>query len=361
MKKQTTLHPAGHGGDILAAAQAAGLSPESILDFSASINPFGPPPGLTEYLFDQWEKVTHYPDPSCRDFLWAVKKAYRPANPVLAGNGAAELIYLVCRLAAPGKVLLPAPTFSLYAKAAQAAGAQAEHVVFGPESGYHVNIDVLRRQVRQVRPRLVILCNPNNPTGFLHGREEVLELYRECREAGSLLMVDEAFLEFCPDHDNLTLLREKGSHLVLRSLTKMFSLPGLRLGFISGPGELLAKMAVLRDPWSVSAIAQLAGEYVLRDKLFVLQSVKDIARLREKLAEQIAATEGFSVFPAAANYLFVQTKWPKVQEYLLRRGILVRDCGTFLGLDSGYIRVAVRSEEENSRLLAALSAIPEGM
>lgn len=361
MNESTKLHPAGHGGDIMAAAEAAGLPPESILDFSASINPFGPPPGLPEFLARHWERITRYPDPSCRAFIAAVKKAYHPVNPVLAGNGAAELIYLACRLAAPGKVLLPAPTFSLYAKAARAAGAEVEQVVFGPESGFHVDVDVLGRHVRWLRPSLVILCNPNNPTGFLHRKEEVLALYRECEAAGSLFMVDEAFLEFCPEHDRLTLLGEKGNMLVLRSLTKMFALPGLRLGFISGPEKALAQMAALRDPWGVSAVAQLAGEYVLADMDFVRQSVNGMIRLRERLAEGIAQVGGFLVFPSAANYLFIKSSYTGVQEFLLKRGILVRDCGTFYGLDSRYLRVAVRSEEENRRLLAAISAIPGEM
>ncbi len=356
------MHPYGHGGDIWTAAAAAGAAPEEVLDYSANINPLGPPPGLMAFLAGRLEEITRYPDPGCRRFLQAVRERYRPAHDPVAGNGAGELICLLLRALAPGRVMLPAPTFTLYARAALAAGMEVVYQPTRREDFFQPDIEAFCRCIKKAAPAVVMVCNPNNPTGALYSREDLQRLAEAAEFAGALLVVDEAFLEFCPGHDELTMLGAGGNVAVLRSLTKIFALPGLRLGFLTVPEPLAERIKGLRDPWSVNALAQSAGEYVLADTAFVRRTVSEVAELRAALGGGIAKAGHFAVFPSAANFLFLQDRRGKGdwQQALLRDLVLIRDCACYEGLDRSYYRVAVRSATDNGRLLAALDRAAGG-
>lgn len=348
----------GHGGDIWTASVSAGINPEEILDFSANINPLGPPPGLFEYLTEKLREIVRYPDPVCRSLQTAIRRRYNPTGDILAGNGAGELIYLLPRLVAPAPVLLAAPTFTLYEKAVRAAGCAVSYYMSDHQRDFSLDMDGFCREIARVKPGLVILCNPNNPTGTLLSRKEVLAAADVCSKVGSLLAVDEAFLEFYPGHDEITMLQvpNKGV-VVLRSMTKMFALPGLRLGFITGEPSLLKRLNSLRDPWSVNALAQRAGEYVLADDSFLKKSSALMTAAAEELAEQLTKVPGLTVYPPSANYIFLKStniKVPTLQKKIIREGILLRNCSNYHGLDDSYFRVAVRGLKENERLVRAL-------
>ncbi|MBS4021053.1 MAG: threonine-phosphate decarboxylase [Dethiobacter sp.] len=359
------MHPHGHGGDILTAAELAGLPPDGILDFSANINPLGPPPGLFDYLVEKLPEITRYPDPACRRLCAAIREHYRPRTDFIPGNGAGELIYLLLRTVAPTSVLISVPTFTLYEKAALAAGCRVFHYQTVNESGFQLDVASFCAEVRRQRPGLVILCNPNNPTGTLLNREEILAIAKEVAAGNGLLLVDEAFLEFNPGYDRQTLLSAPAPEniLVLCSLTKMFAIPGLRLGFLAGPGPMLEKLRALRDPWSVNSLAQLAGEFVLADPLFPHKTAEKMEKLAGRLVAGLRRLTKLEVYPPAANYILLQSQEKPavlVQQELLTEGILVRGCENWHGLDSRHFRVAVRTEEENKALLAALHKVIAG-
>lgn len=357
------MHPYGHGGDILTAAELAGLAPVGILDFSANINPLGPPPGLFEYLAQKMPAIVHYPDPACRNLCRSIREHYQPSSGFLPGNGAGELIYLMMRAVAPARVLIPVPTFTLYEKAAVASGCEVARYRTEPASRFAIDTDGFCAEIRRLRPGLVILCNPNNPTGNLLAKDAIYAVARETAEAGGLLMVDEAFLEFSSEYEQHTLLSSAPDNIfVLRSLTKMFAIPGLRLGFLAGSAPVLAVLQNLRDPWSVNTLAQLAGEFVLSDTEFVRKTAEKTQELGEKLAAELRGLSGLRVFDSAANYLLLKSEGKPgglLQRKLLEKGILVRGCESWPGLDSSFIRVAVRKEEENKTLLAALQAVTD--
>lgn len=355
----------GHGGDIWTAAESAGFSAEDILDFSANINPLGPPPGLLGYLTEKITEITRYPDPAARGFCSAVKKAYRLNGIVVPGNGAGELIYLLMHAVSPGPVLFPVPSFLLYEKAAAAAGCKIFSHMTYEDRQFRLDTTSFCDEIRQSRPKLVILCNPNNPTGTLLGRDEILDIARATRQAGGLVLVDEAFLEFCPDHAERTLLPFAGCDniAVLCSLTKMFAIPGLRLGFLTGPAPLVRRIHALRDPWSVNSLAQRAGEYVLADRNFAEATAGEVSRLAKLFAGELAQMPQLYVYPPAANYIFIRSgalNADELQSALLKKKFMIRNCGNYRGLDNRYFRLAVRSQVDNEKLLSAMRRIRGG-
>lgn len=360
-RPRATLHPYGHGGDIRTAAAVCGAEAENILDFSANLNPLGPPAGLLEYLAAKLPLVAAYPDPACRGLLEAIGGLYRPAGTVVAGNGAGELIYLLPRAVPPGPVLLPVPSFILYEKAARAAGRQIIYHVSAGAGNFAPDIRALTAKIRRYKPALTMVCNPNNPTGTLMDRRDVLRLAEACAPAGGYLAVDEAFLEFVPDWSERTVLRERAENIiVLCSLTKMYAMAGLRLGFMAAPSGVADFIKELRDPWSVNTLAQLAGEFVLRSRDFASESAGATAHLAAHLAAALAAIPALRVYKPAANYILLESRTlaaKDVQERLLRAGILIRDCGNYRGLDRYFFRVAVRGAADNERLAAEMKKV----
>ncbi|MCR3922402.1 MAG: threonine-phosphate decarboxylase CobD [Firmicutes bacterium] len=361
MKERTSLHPFGHGGDLQTAAQAYGFDPEEIIDFSANINPLGQPPGLLAYVANNLDAVSTYPDPACRKLCATIKRRYQPRHSIIVGNGAGELIYLLMRTLPDGPVLLAAPTFTLYEKAANAAGRAARYHQLQHAAHFALQIDDFCSQIVRERPALVMLCNPNNPTGAGATRADVLTVSEACAQVGAYLIVDEAFLEFHPQWHSRTLLTEAPDNvLVLCSMTKMYAIPGLRLGFLAAPDAVCAAMQNLKDPWSVNALAQLAGEFVLRDEHFINQTVETITQLAHDFYTALQAIPSIRPYRPTANYIFIEsatTPSQVLQHQLMAQKILVRDCGSYAGLEKRYVRVAVRSHAHNAALIDALNTL----
>ncbi len=322
-KKHPVSESPAHGGDIISAACFAGLAAEKILDFSSSINPLGPPPGLYDFLAENLPVITRYPDPLARQLCAAIEAHYRPYADFVPGNGAAELIFLLLRALSPRTVLLPAPTFSLYERAAMSVGSRIIFHRLTAENSFHLDYSRFCAAVRERRPELVFLCNPNNPTGELLEREQLLAIAKEVNAVGGLLAVDEAFLEFREDYRRRTLLSSSGpgNVVVLCSLTKMFAVPGLRLGFMAGPPQVINAVRAARDPWSVNALAQLAGEYVLAQKGFTEKSAAAVSALGKDLAQALSGLPWLTTALPTVNYLFLESRTLTSAE--LQRRLLV--------------------------------------
>lgn len=366
-----------HGGNVWAAARTYGLDPEEILDFSANLNPLGPPPGVLEILRDHLKAVRHYPEPRGGWLRMALASTLglSPAAVVL-GNGAAEIIYLLARILAPRTALIPAPTFSEYERAVAATGGQVEYFPLDPGSNFLLPTARLAAWLRQRRYDFLVLCNPNNPTGTLAPRGEVEFLVGEAERAGTFVLLDESFIEFTEDGERGYVGPERGSIIrgerawpenlfLLRSFTKMYALPGLRLGYGVGPEELIDKIEAARDPWSVNALAQWAGLRCLEEKEHVQRTRKVVRESRETLRRYLSLLSGVKPYPSAANFILCDLRAsrltaPEVSERAARRGVLIRDCSNFPCLDDYYIRVAVRLREENLRLVEILSAVLRG-
>jgi threonine-phosphate decarboxylase len=345
-------HPGGrhHGAHGNLVSRSLDVHVGELLDFSQNINPFGAPMEALEAARRAlYEESGRYPDLDYRELREALAGYLGVSTQkIVPTNGGAEALFLAARAAGPGGgALVLEPTFSEYAAAAGAAGLETvRRVARRREGGFRwdrstiENLDGIS---------VVFLCNPNNPTGDALGREEVLEVADRVREAGAVLVVDEAFADFIPEISVAD--QVDGGLWVARSFTKFFAIPGLRLGCLVCDDA--GRIQALQPSWSVNAVAAAAGIAAVRDRSFAESSVAEVARLRKDLFEALDAFADLEPFPGAANFLLV--RGPEgLSERLARRGVLVRGCEPFTGLGPGYFRVAVRGEAENERLVAAI-------
>jgi threonine-phosphate decarboxylase len=346
-----------HGGDVHRLARMLGVRVADLLDFSANINPLGYPAGVPEAVQGALVDLLHYPDRSCLE-LRRDLAAYHGCSPeeVLVGNGSTELIYLVVRALQPARALIIAPAFSEYQNSLEVAGVPYEFHLTSEGGGF-----TLDRLPEAPGAELVFLANPASPSGALLRLERLLPWLAAWNAGGVFVALDEAFIDFVEEASVKTRLRQFPRLIILRSFTKFFAIPGLRLGYVLAAPELVGKLAAVQEPWSVGALAQAAGRACLRDRDFMARTRSLIAAERRHLLEELQALPGLTPFPGEVNYLLVKITlpgWsaPRLRERLLLRGIIIRDASNFTGLDDRYFRVAVRRREENHRLLAALRA-----
>lgn len=328
------------------------MSATDFLDFSQNINPLGTPASALRAAHQALEnEVDTYPDTDYQDLREALARYLKvSAERVLPTNGGAEAIFLAARLASERvgeRALILAPTFSEYAAAARAAGLEPAHrIARRPETGFVLDEAALE-DLDGIA--VVFLCNPNNPTGGALSREAVKRLLRRVQDAGAVLIVDEAFADFAPEVSVADL--EDKNLFVARSFTKFFAIPGLRLGALVCAD--LEEARSLQPSWSVNAVAAAAGIAAVGEVDFAVATNAEVGRLRAGLVGALGSVPGVEVFPGAANFLLLRGPRGTV-ERLARAGVLVRGCGPFLGLDDEYLRVAVRKDDENQRLVDAL-------
>jgi len=350
-----------HGGTVFAVARSLGVSPDDLLDFSASINPLGPPTGVRGAVTSAFDRLVHYPDSTAAELRDALARRHGllPGT-VCVANGSTELIYLVPRLARGGRGLIVAPPFSEYAKSLSRAGLEVDYLDLSPSDGFALSLDTLDRRLADGYD-LLFLANPGNPTGALIPRKDIVEIVRLCRSRGTLLVLDEAFIDFCEEESATALVAQGDGAVVLRSMTKFYAIPGLRLGYAVGSETVIARLAALREPWSVNTLAQAAGLACLADSDYPARTRSLVEAERARLAAGIGVLPGLTVYPSAANYLLVRIDaGPTARELaarLLAERVLVRDCSSFRGLSDRFFRVAVRGAGENGRLLELLGKV----
>lgn len=359
-----------HGGTVFAAARALGMDPLQVLDLSASINPLGVPPAAERAMRRHLRDLVHYPDSASAELTAAIAD-YCGIDPaaLIVGNGSTELIYLAMRAIQPASALIPAPTFSEYERAAMTSGTcRITYFPLREPGGFRLDADeyiaAMTRMVSSESEKAsaahralrfaAFLCNPNNPTGVLTPREDVLRIARAARRLRCYLIVDEAFIDFCPEHSVVDAPLNNPFVIVLRSMTKFYALAGARLGFGVFPAAVKRTISALREPWSVNRIAQVAGVAALSDDRYRGKTFWLIAEEKRFLEREFTAMDIRHV-PFAANYcLFTVRNGSAVEESLFRKGILVRSCSNFRGLTRNHIRIAVRSHGENKRFLEEL-------
>ncbi len=338
-----------HGGDTY----GVGIR----VDLSANVNPLGAPPAALRAAAESLRCMDRYPDPLCRDLVAAISAHDGvPAEYILCGNGAAELIYAWCAALRPRTALEAAPTFSEYSLALEQTGCSVERHLLRAEAGFLLDGGFCEA-VRCLAPEAVFLCNPNNPTGRAVEPVLLREILSVCGEIGSRLFLDECFLDLCDRRDTLTDLLAGAPHLtLLRAFTKNFGMAGLRLGYcLTSDAALLRKMSRTVQPWNVSVPAQAAGISALGETAYLDRARALIRKERPYLAA--ALTElGLTVVPSESNFLLFSG--PRELDAALRdRGIAVRSCENFRGLGPGWYRAAVRSRAESDAFLSALAEI----
>lgn len=319
---------------------------------------------MEKAIRDAMPQIVHYPDPDCTELKKTLAGYLRiDTDRIILGNGAVELIYLLVKALQPKKVLLPQPTFGEYEIAVVTGGGTVKEYYLPAARDFQPAAGEITAAMSDVD--LVILCNPNNPTGTLMPKEEILKILQLAQANHVTVVVDEAFMDFVEGRENystVSLLRDFPNLFILYSLTKFFAIPGLRLGAAMGAPGLITKLNMYRDPWNVNLFAQAAGVVSLRDESYIAMSREFVHREKQDLFEKIQRMEGLRPLPPAVNYIFIDLKAtgltaPELTARLGRRGILVRDCSSYKNLEPYYIRVAVRTREENGKLLAALKDV----
>lgn len=345
---------------MFGAARRLGISVSQLTDFSANINPMGISHRALGRLKRELPLVRHYPDAAQQELrdLIASEENIDPRC-ILFGNGATQLLHLVSRWLNPHKALLLAPGFSEYWNGLHRMGCKIAACALKPEENFQLKLADLVQCIDEERPGLVILANPNNPTGTLVSHSALIELAKFCRGRAIHLVLDESFLDFTLQPSLAPLSARQDYLIVVRSLTKFYALAGLRIGYLVASRPVIGSLADCIEPWSVNTLALIAAAESLKDAEYRRRTLALVASEREYLSNGLKRLQWLAPFPSQSNFLLAQIKLPGVSGTDLRRAleknyILIRDSNGFHGLSSQFIRVAVRARRENQMLLKAL-------
>lgn len=335
-----------HGGDI--------YGEPITLDFSASTNPYGTPQGILEAIQNTLPQIWQYPDPYCRELVNAISSFEGvPADCILCGNGAAELIYSYCESIKARTAAEAAPSFSEYSLALQRTGCRVKRYLLRAEQGFALDkgfFDFLD----ETKPEEVFLCNPNNPTGRTIDTKLLADILLYSKRHNIRLFLDECFLDLSERGESLKAhLKDNPQLCILKAFTKSYAMAGIRLGYcMTSDAGLLRKMSETAQPWNVSLLAQAAGVAALREQGFLERARQTIFTEKKWLMTQLE-NMGLLVCPSDANYLLFRAP-DGLHTILKKHGIAIRNCDNYYGLESGWYRIAVRLHGENECLIDAI-------
>ena len=366
-KKPEVIHPQDthypdHGGNPRAITEISGTSSDQIIDFSASINPLSPPCGVSQLLLETPRLLREYPDPNCSLIRKRLSEsAGIPIEWLRITNGSTEMIYLLPHLFSENQeIAIIDPCFSEYEKSFMNFGIQPHSIKLKAQNCFQINPSWLFAQLDMI-PKLgaVVLGNPASPTGILYGK--LLPFLQEyCENRNATLIIDEAFIDFSSYKNSAWNLLKKSKNLILiRSLTKFYSIPGLRVGYGVLHPEKNKQIAPHQYPWSVNALAQAVGSEVIMDRLFQEKTRTWVNKEKSFMIKALNSIKEIDVFPSSANFLLfrIRDNSPpgNFYQYLLSKSLLVRNCGNFKGLNDSFFRVSFREREENQKLIESIS------
>lgn len=381
-----------HGGNIYKVFREKNL--KEILDYSSNINPYGIPESLKSRIIENLEILERYPDPDyveLREKLAHLNKV--DMSDIVLGNGATEIIFLFMKVINPKKILIVSPTFGEYERAVKAVGTsrnsidlscsddnknienkeiEIEYFELKESDDFKLNIGNLKNQLEK-KYDLLIICNPNNPTGKFLKLAQTEEILKECNKYDTKLFIDEAFIEFLADGMKESIINteeNKKNLFVTRAFTKFFAIPGLRLGYgMYFDKELEQKISEKKEPWSVNNIAELAGLTVLDDTEYIEKTLKWITKEKIYMYEKLNEISGIKVYETEVNFitgkidekLFLEGLNVKIlREKMLEQGILIRDASNFKFLDERFFRLAIKDRASNDRVIKVLKEIFRG-
>jgi len=359
MRNNSRVHPihVEHGGKVYEAARRWGVEPDEVLDFSANINPLGPPQTVLCAIERSLTPTSLRVYPDAHAFLSAlVNKHLLMPDEIVVGSGAASLIFAVIHALSPKRVLILEPGFVEYSRASAAVNAQITTALLTEARGFTPDFVSLVHAVKEQQFDLVIVNSPHNPTGALYPRDAVLSLIDAAEERNTAVLLDEAFIDYAPQESLVFLAPAKSHLIVLRSLTKFYATPGIRIGFTVSNAKLAAKIKGQIDPWSVSTVALEAGCAALAADEFGTESCRLNTIAREEFASALRRI-GLEVLPSAANFLLAKLPHGSggdLQSWLDSERILIRRCDSFHGLSDEFIRMAVRFGSDNDRLVSLI-------
>ncbi len=356
-----------HGGDIARIAERYGVDGAALLDFSVNVNPLGAPRAVLDYLADGESlrrALGAYPDREARALKEALTERYEiPAEAIVVGNGSAALLDAVLRALPPGPCLVPVPAFSEYARAIAACGYSRRTFPLDSANDFRLDVAETIAALQRERPGVLILTNPHNPSGALCGRDALRAIVRAASAVRCTVLLDEAFIDYAPA-ESLTAEAAEREHLVvLRSLTKFFAMPAMRVGYAVAVPQVARRIEACLPSWPVGTFAIEAGARALRDRKFEERSIAQNDESRDALACRLREL-GLRVLPSAANFLMceIPASWGArgaICERLVRSwGIVVRDCGDYEGCaERSFVRVGVKDRTSNERLVRAFRSL----
>jgi threonine-phosphate decarboxylase len=355
-----------HGGDVWGFSRKYNIPLENVLDFSGPINYLGPAPKAVDAVKEYAKLIRFYPDPNPVELKTEIAKYVghdvEPEN-IILGNGSIELIYMITEiLSAPFKALIPVPSFTEYEKAALRVNGETTFLQLPDD--FALENDKIKAAITE-DTKILCICNPHSPSGTLYSRDELLDLVDYCQKKNVIFSVDENYIEFAQKGEEATLagmIKEYENLFVIRSVTKFYGMPGIRLGYGVASEDLIEQLEVVRQPWSINSLAGYATLAAFSDKEFIQNTKETIAKEREVFAKSLNQIEGLKVYPSVTDFLLVKIMNQKLtstmlKEQMAKQGMLIRDCCTFVGLDDSYVRVTVRSAKDNQKLVEAFKKV----
>lgn len=355
-----------HGSDLEQIEQEYNIKKEDIISFSANINPLGLSPKLKEYLVANPDLLTTYPDREYTNLRNAIS-TYTGGNSehILVGNGATDLTSTIIQTLAPKKAVIFAPTYSEYEKEVALAGGSHLYLPLNVNNNFSYDEPIVFMMIPPDTD-LLILCNPNNPTGTILNQIALTKLLEHCKLNHINVLIDETYIEFADDEDScsaIPLSTRYDNLIVIRGTSKFFACPGLRLGYaITSNSDLLDQCKASMRPWSVSSIANKAGQIMLQDDEYIKSSKELISTERTRVMNELRKISGLQVFDTHANFCLIKilnTNFTAktVFEIAIKQGLMIRDCGSFPFLGPNYFRLCFMNPEENDKLIACISEI----
>lgn len=354
-----------HGGDIRWFSETYGHKESEVLDFSASINPLGIPDRVNEIYNSLRTDITSYPDPRAAEFCREVTRHFPIFyENVFAANGAMGVIKTALEILKPRKALLAEPCFGEYRRMLNLLGAETQSVLLREKDDFHFNLTEMISQLRN--KDLLVIGQPNNPTGSALPKPELIELLKEAKRRDVFVIVDESFCDWNPGLSVSSEVNDGAYFMVVRSMTKFYALAGIRAGYGLASRRLVEKLHTYGETWAFNRLAQKMSLAALQDDEFRAQSMEWFHEEREWIEKTFGALEGFKLFPSQANFNLVKIQQTRQKteagssaaglfDFLARRGIYIRLLSDFTGLDAGYFRFCLRARKDNELLVSSVS------
>ncbi|HSD04924.1 MAG TPA: histidinol-phosphate transaminase [Nitrosopumilaceae archaeon] len=356
LEKNISNHiPVPHGGIYSVIDQID----SKVIDFSSNVNPLGFPDSVKDIIKKNISLLSVYPDPNSSKLKADLEKYTGVSkNQIIVGNGATEIIYNFCKafISKNSQVVVPIPTFGEYEAATKLQGGRVYYF-----KTMNLNKDLFALQNNVTKKNTIFLCNPNNPTGVLTSKKNMIKILENAYDKSRLVFLDECFIELVPESNEsmVSYLKEFDNLFILRSLTKSFGLAGLRVGYGLGSKKIIDTLTRIKIPWNVNGLAQKAASAAISSRSHLDKTRRLIKKELTFLTKSISKIPKFYCYPSSTNFILIksQINSKTLQKKLLEKKILVRDCSTFYGLDNRFIRIAVRTHKENVKLVRSLETI----
>ena len=369
-----------HGGNIFQFAHEQRIEPYEVVDFSANINPLGPSQRGLDTLNAQLRYISHYPDATNDDVVNAIADTYgMDKHQIIVGNGAAELLYAICRLPGYTGAFVPAPGFSEYKEALEASKIPVRDIFYRPredDNGKpyfevpYLALETFAAELKGQDGRIIVfLGNPNNPDGTLLDKDHIRTVASMLKDANSLLVIDESFIDFVGndslqdnEHSMRSLVNEFDNIIVVHSFTKFYAVPGLRIGAAFTNKTLITQLQQYIPSWSVNTLAQAYTKAALNDVDYIKRTKQELNEERAFMYNALDAIEGITVYPPSANFILFQVNQEGItanyiNEELKKYNMIVRNCDSYVGLTNHWVRIAIKDHDTNIKLVDKLTNI----